>query len=300
MNSVVKCSIAMTTYNGAIFLREQLDSILEQSVRDFELIICDDCSSDDTWEILEEYALKDKRIAIFKNESNLGFKKNFEKAITLCTGDYIALSDQDDVWAPNHLEILFSIIGENMVACGNSDLIDEDGKKIGLTLNEMEALDSKNSNNLKRAYTILYFRNPYQGAAMLIKREFFTKALPIPEDVKYHDAWFSMLSCFYGGMNCTDKIVNQYRMHSHNVTGKRKKRKSRLKTLIYQILFPHAVMDRPAMLRTIVERIDHMSKEQILFINEAKRVLDQNMSFNGKILNALFRITHYKTIYSVE
>ena len=59
-------------------------------------------------------------------------------------------------------------------------------------------------------------------------------------------------------------------------------------------------MDRPAMLRTIVERIDYMSKEQILFVNEAKRVLGQNMSFNGKIFNALFRITHYKTIYSVE
>lgn len=298
MNTVVKCSIAMTTYNGGFFLREQLNSILVQTVQDFELIICDDCSSDNTWEVLKEYALKDKRIRIYKNEANLGFKKNFEKAIMLCTGDYVALSDQDDVWAPDHLEILFSVMGEKMIACGNSDLIDGNGKKIGLTLKEMELLDNESNNHQKRAYSLVYFRNPYQGASMLIKKEFFSIALPIPDDILYHDAWFSLLSCFYGGMNYTNRIVNQYRLHGHNVTGKRIKRRSRLKSIVYQLVFTRGIMDRPAMLRTVVERVVHIPEEQRMFIKEANQVLTRASSISGRIINTFFRLSHYKDIYS--
>ena len=72
-------SIAMATYNGAQFLREQIDSILNQSIQDFELVACDDCSSDGTFQIMEDYARKDSRVRIFKNEKNLGFKKNLKR-----------------------------------------------------------------------------------------------------------------------------------------------------------------------------------------------------------------------------
>lgn len=70
-------SIAMATYNGEKYLREQLNSILNQTYSDFELIICDDCSKDSTVKILEEYAKKDNRVKYFLNEENLGFKKKF-------------------------------------------------------------------------------------------------------------------------------------------------------------------------------------------------------------------------------
>ena len=113
-------SIAMTTYNGEKYLAEQLDSILSQTHTDWELIICDDCSTDSTWQILQEYAQKDSRIKIYKNEQNLGFKKNFEKAIGLCTGDYIALSDQDDVWFPEHLSLLYSIKKDASMSSANT------------------------------------------------------------------------------------------------------------------------------------------------------------------------------------
>lgn len=110
-------SIAMATYNGEKYLREQLDSILAQTVQDFELVVCDDCSTDSTVRILEEYVEKDARIKIFCNEQNLGFVKNFEKAISLCQGECIALSDQDDVWLPEHLQVLLENIGEKDL-CG--------------------------------------------------------------------------------------------------------------------------------------------------------------------------------------
>ncbi len=73
-------SIALATYNGEKFIHKQIDSILSQSIDDFELIVCDDCSLDNTYSILEEYAQQDKRIKIYRNEHNLGFLKNFEKA----------------------------------------------------------------------------------------------------------------------------------------------------------------------------------------------------------------------------
>ena len=120
-------SIAMATYNGDKYIKEQIDSILNQTIQDFEIVICDDCSTDGTVRILHEYAKNDKRFHIYQNEDNLGFKKNFEKAITLCQGEYIALSDQDDIWMPNHLELLKNAIKGKVLSCGNADLIDKDG-----------------------------------------------------------------------------------------------------------------------------------------------------------------------------
>ncbi len=99
--------IAMTTYNGEKYLKEQIDSILNQTVSDFELIVCDDVSSDSTMDILNDYAEKDDRVHVFRNEENLGFLKNFEKAIRICLdrgAEYVALSDQDDVWMPTKID----------------------------------------------------------------------------------------------------------------------------------------------------------------------------------------------------
>src|ERR1700761_5678732 len=95
-NSLV--SIALCTYNGEQFIDSQLDSILAQSYPNIEIIAVDDCSTDATWEVLQDYAQKDKRVRACRNEHNLGHTLNFQKAIALATGEYIALCDQDDIW----------------------------------------------------------------------------------------------------------------------------------------------------------------------------------------------------------
>ena len=133
-------SIAMATYNGEKYLREQLDSILSQTITDWELIVCDDCSKDTTVGILKSYQRKDGRVKIFVNEKNLGFKKNFEKAIGLCSGDYIALADQDDIWHDNHLEVLLGLIGEVSLSCGNARLMTSDSVVTEKKLNEVDNL----------------------------------------------------------------------------------------------------------------------------------------------------------------
>lgn len=209
-------SIALASYNGSKYIREQLDSILSQTYQDFELIICDDNSTDSTWQILEEYAQKDNRIKIFENEKNLGFKKNFEKAISLCSGEYIALSDQDDIWMENHLEVLLNNLGDKSISGGNALLVDENGRSKGIKLNEVDNFIEFDAN--KFIYRVLFVSDPIQGASMLMKKKFIDSCLPIPEKIKYHDAWFAACACLNNGVTYTFDVINKYRQHGNNVT----------------------------------------------------------------------------------
>jgi glycosyltransferase involved in cell wall biosynthesis len=99
-------SVAMCTYNGEKFINLQLDSILAQTYHNLELVIVDDGSTDETFNIISDYAKKDGRIKCFKNEVNLGFNKNYERAIKLTTGEFIAISDQDDIWLPHKMMMM--------------------------------------------------------------------------------------------------------------------------------------------------------------------------------------------------
>ena len=130
----MKLSVAMCTYNGAEFIRQQLDSILKQSVSVDEIIICDDFSTDSTIEIINEYIEKFPLIIyLHKNEICLRSVKNFEKAINLCTGDIIFLSDQDDVWAKNKVKVYIQYFNDNLninVIGSNGFCIDENSNEI--------------------------------------------------------------------------------------------------------------------------------------------------------------------------
>ncbi|MBR5401584.1 MAG: glycosyltransferase family 2 protein [Treponema sp.] len=210
-------SIAMATYNGEEFIKEQLDSILQQTYKDFELIICDDCSSDNTVEILKEYELKDNRIKVIVNESNLGFKKNFEKLISLCNGDFIAFCDQDDIWTDDHLEILLNEIGDKDLICGNAELIDKTGNKMHLTT--YECLSNFNFPPQKEfLFKNLLYGNFAQGTAMMITRRIANQIVPIPDCVLYHDWWAASIATLNNGCSYTKKTVLLYRQHDSNQT----------------------------------------------------------------------------------
>ena len=94
----------MSVYNGLPYLQKSIDSILNQTYKDFEFIIIDDCSTDKTWNILSEYAQKDKRIRLFKNEENLGLTKSLNKGLKVVQGEYIARMDGDDIALPERFE----------------------------------------------------------------------------------------------------------------------------------------------------------------------------------------------------
>lgn len=224
-------SIAMATYNGERFLREQLDSVLAQIVTDFEVIVCDDCSTDGTAAVLEEYARRDKRFKIYRNTHNIGFKKNFEQAIGLCKGDYIALCDQDDIWYPDHLELLLKNIGDCVMCCGNSELVDADNRSLGRNMSDSDGIHFILGDKHKWLFRVMLHGSPFQGASMLLTAGFARQCVPIPDCMSYHDVWIAGLACMTEtGLNYIMQPVTRYRQHAENVTlGQYRDRKRTLK-----------------------------------------------------------------------
>lgn len=295
---MINISIAMATYNGYNYIKEQLDSILNQTIPASEIVVCDDCSTDDTWSILSEYAKRYDCFKIIRNETNIGFLRNFEKAISLCSGDYIALCDQDDVWLPNHLQILYEGIGNKMCVVGDAELIDFKGNKIGRTLNYSVNLDYIPENDLQKAYFILFYKNPYHGCLMMFKRDFFKKALPLPMGITVHDIWFSILACFYGGIQPVERVVSLYRRHSKTITDN-KVRKTKIRTLISHLLFDRSSY-HSLLVANIKERIDELDKEQMDLLNQADLYFKRKKTFFGRIKNLFFDLKYYRLIFSVR
>ena len=128
-------SVIIASYNGASYIRAQLESIAAQTLQPEEIIVQDDCSSDDTVEIVRSY-LSRLPIRLHVNPENLGYVRNFESALAKAQGEYIALCDQDDIWEPHKLETLVNAIGNKSLVYSDSYLIDAQGKSIGKTLSQ--------------------------------------------------------------------------------------------------------------------------------------------------------------------
>ena len=294
-------SIAMATYNGALFLPAQIDSILKQTLQDFELVICDDCSLDNTWQILQHYQQADNRIKIYKNVRNLGYVRNFAKAMSLCSGNYIALSDQDDIWYPNHLEVLKENIEDNMVVCAEEDLINTQGESLGMTIGSQQRLDRIPRNKYELAMTSFYYRSPWTGAVMMIKRDFLSKALPIPDGANYHDSWFAILSCFSGGFKYVDIPISQFRQHGNNASGNKSYRKGNpILVMLSRIFLPINESDRPAYVKEIENRVEILSEQDKNMLGDVVRYYRQTQTFWGRIKNLFFEMKNFQTIYTCK
>lgn len=288
-------SIAIATYNGGLYLREQLDSILNQTIPFHEIVISDDASVDSTWSILTDYAQKDQRIRLYRNEQNLGFVKNFEQALRYCTSDFIALSDQDDVWCPDHLQILLEGLGDKMCVVGEAELTNSAGFPSGHKLSFCCNLDFIPENDLKKAYFLFYHCTPYQGASMMFRRDFLEKALPIPQGVLFHDTWFFALACFYGGLQPLQKTVTLYRRHNKAISGL-KMRRPKFFILISHLLLGRALRYRPMMIPPIRDRVDNLNEAQIGFLKCAEKYYNRRKTLGGRLANLIFDLKHYKLI----
>jgi glycosyltransferase involved in cell wall biosynthesis len=212
MKDIPLVSIALCTYNGEKFLVKQLESILNQDYSNIEVIITDDCSSDTTREILEAYQKKDEKIKLYLNESNLGYTKNFEKAVGLCAGDYIAFSDQDDIWEKSKISELVAEMPGNVMVFHNSDLIDDSDNQIG----------NYTVSNTTRIYDgesclPFLFSNCVHGHATLFESRL--KEYLIPFDDRYsHDWWLAYVAFNIGKVKYIDKILVHYRQHQSSIT----------------------------------------------------------------------------------
>ena len=203
-------SIALCTYNGSDFLQMQLKSILDQSYRNIEVIIVDDNSIDDTINLLKAAALDDERIKLVLNKENIGFNANFEKAIKLCSGDFIAIADQDDIWKLNKLELLRKNIGNKWLIFSNSSFIDEHGSQI-----KGQILADKF--NLSRIdFKGILFSNLVTGHTALFSKSFLPYLLPIPRK-GFYDWWMGFVAIYHSNATYLDKKLTLHRIHNKSV-----------------------------------------------------------------------------------
>ncbi len=221
----MRISIAMCTYNGEKYLRTQLKSFVSQTHQPHELVVCDDGSTDTTLAIVDEFAqTAEFAVRIFKNERNLGSTKNFEKAITLCEGDLIALSDQDDEWYEDKLarmHQLFENLPKVSAAFSDADVVDENSISTNRRLWEsVSFVPSKKAPYSGSEITAALFKLNYiaTGATMVLRSDFRRDFMPIP-DSWVHDAWISWIAAVRGRLATVPSATIRYRIHTTQQVG---------------------------------------------------------------------------------
>jgi len=206
----ITISAIIATFNGEKYMLELLESIASQTHRVDEIVVCDDCSSDDTLNILQRFKLEypDLNIKIFKNKHKLGIQKNFSKAIKLSTGDLVFLADQDDIWHNNKVQtILHAYINSNS----------------SYIISDMNILDM--AEGIKKFTWAELMENNYgiakshvmNGCAVAATKKFFRSCLPIPPG-KGHDVWFAYCAKRLKTRLFLDEPLMNYRISSQGVS----------------------------------------------------------------------------------
>lgn len=216
-------SVAMCTYNGSRYLREQLQSIAAQTRLPDELVICDDGSADDTVGLLTAFAADASfPVRVFSNNERLGPAKNFERAVRLCEGDIISLADQDDVWKPQKLDRLLNAFERHpdaAYAFSDAETINETGALLNRKLWDLVGLREKmeqfsGSGQVK----ILLKENVITGAALAFRASFRDIILPIPPEWE-HDYWIALVGAVLSYGVPVSEALFMYRRHAGQVCG---------------------------------------------------------------------------------
>jgi hypothetical protein len=221
----MKISVVVATYNGEKFIEKQLDSILSQSCIPDEIIIADDASGDKTPEILKEYENKYKNIVLLENKFNIGYVRNFKRAIEASAGDIIFLSDQDDVWEKEKIETikrLFERYDKIKAVSSSYNLIDKDD----ILINR-----KKGNCKIRNINRDEFIKHPkYPGMAMAFRKSLWNEIVEnnyLDWDIlSAHDWGINYVAARQGAMVYFESALVRYRQHDNNFSGMMKKQKS--------------------------------------------------------------------------
>ena len=223
--SGVKISVVVCTYNGARFLAEQLQSILDQTHPPHDIIVSDDGSSDSTLDVVAEFSsrhsgAKKPQWTVQSRKKPLGVAGNFASALTKAQGEFIALADQDDVWEPNRLERgLAGFRDDALLVHSDATLIDEVGHPTGSLMSALRLTNGERRSLLSgNAVDALLRRNLVTGATTIIRASLLKQALPIPERW-VHDEWLGLVAAAQGGVVFSEECLIRYRQHDGNEIG---------------------------------------------------------------------------------
>jgi glycosyltransferase involved in cell wall biosynthesis len=222
-------SVAIATYNGEKFLREQLESIQSQTVLPTEIVISDDNSRDDTLHtvstVLDSGWCKNSGVTlkVLNNTSALGPGPNFEQAIQACSGDFIVLADQDDTWHDNKVEVLLRAFAEHpgaFLVHSDADLVDANGQPLGMKLSDGIGFGGDERAALASGHSLPAFikRNLATGATIMFKRELVEWAFPLPGP-ELHDGWLALAASLVDGVVFIPESLIDYRQHDNNQIG---------------------------------------------------------------------------------
>lgn len=198
-------SVCMAVKNGELFVAEQIQSILIQLRADDELIISDDSSSDRTCAIIRSYS--DKRIQLVTNPSS-GLVSNFENALRHARGDYVFLSDQDDVWHPRKIDRMKRYLDQyGLVVCD-------------CEVKGIEGLPASYFALLRSGKGLLknLIKNSYMGCCMAFTRSLLQKTLPFPKDLGMHDQWIGLVAEVHSNVLFLEESLVQHRRHGSNAS----------------------------------------------------------------------------------
>jgi len=281
--------ILLATYNGSKYVEEQLNSILNQTWDDFNLIISDDCSTDETRSILAEYDGQ-SNVTIYYQKSNLGYKKNFEFLTSKITSEYCMFSDQDDVWESNKIEEMMKVM-----MSGKYSLVYCDLKIVDQNLNEIHPSMIRFMNKLQQCnfndFRSITIDNVVSGCALLTKKEIIDKAVPFANSPFVHDWWLAVIATQVGSIFYLDKALVKYRQHVNNVIGIKSQQKEKFSFFDY----------RNQLIEFKVNQFKECNKRRDVFTEEYKVIIDTALEYfaniNTRKYNAIQKIKMFNTIY---
>lgn len=228
-------SVCIPTYNGEKFIKEQLDSILPQLLDEDEVIISDDSSTDNTINIIKSY--NDKRILIFENNNFKSPIYNLENALLKAKGDYIFLSDQDDIWLSNKVEIVMNNLKDYSCVISDAYVINE---KKEIICNSFFMI---NKTKYGKIYNVL--KNGYLGCCMAFTKEIKDLSIPFPKRLPMHDIWIGNIAAFHKSVQFINVNLIYYRRHGLNLSSTSEKSTMNImKKLIYRLSILLNLMQR--------------------------------------------------------
>lgn len=206
----MRISIALAAYNGRAHLSEQLDSFVAQTLLPNELVVVDDGSQDGTFDIVRAFAERAPfPVKLVVNAENLGYAQNFGKALSLCSGDLVFLSDQDDVWFDRKIETIAALAENNPKnACFMNDALLTDGALVSAGVTKLGQIRAA---RLPETAFVM-------GCCVAMRRELLDILLPIPARATSHDNWLVGVSDLCGLTQRSNEVLQYYRRHGANAS----------------------------------------------------------------------------------
>lgn len=204
-------SVVLAAYKGEKYIVGQVNSILAQLGADDELIISDDYPEGKTYSALEQIITSDPRVRYIHGKGQ-GVIKNFEHAVTQAKGDYIFLSDQDDIWLDGKVEAVMAEFKKGAIlVMHNADIVDGELKPTGETVFKINGAGTGKIKNI--------IKNTYQGSCMAFSAELKKHILPFPDKLPMHDQWIGLIAERHGKVSLIENSYLLYRRHGENVSG---------------------------------------------------------------------------------